>query len=254
MRNWTLEGKKALVTGGTKGIGRAIAEELAELGAEVLVVARDETNLEQMLILWENLGLNIDGIVADVSDADDRRTIMGVVKESWQSLDILINNVGTNIRKPAILYTEIELHQLFETNLFAALHLSQLCYPLLKNGNNSSIVNISSVAGLLHLRTGVVYGMTKAAMNQMTRNLAAEWATDGIRVNCIAPWYIHTPLADQVLQNETYYQAVIERTPMRRVGEPEEVAGLAAFLCMPAAAYITGQCIAVDGGFTINGF
>jgi Tropinone reductase 1 len=91
-------------------------------------------------------------------------------------------------------------------------------------------------------------------MNQMTRNLAAEWATDGIRVNCIAPWYIHTPLADQVLQNETYFQAVIERTPMRRVGEPEEVAGLAAFLCMPAAAYITGQCIAVDGGFTINGF
>jgi Tropinone reductase 1 len=96
--------------------------------------------------------------------------------------------------------------------------------------------------------------MTKAAMVQLTRNLAAEWAMDGIRVNAVAPWYISTPLAQTVLQNPTFYDSVISRTPMQKVGNPEDVAAATAFLCMPAAAYITGQCLAVDGGFSINGF
>lgn len=115
-------------------------------------------------------------------------------------------------------------------------------------------MNISSVAGLRHVRTGSIYGMTKAAMVQLTRNLAVEWATDHIRVNVVAPWYIRTPLAETVLRNPDYLNSVLDHTPMRRVGEPEEVSAAVAFLCLPAASYITGQCLSVDGGFEVNGF
>jgi Tropinone reductase 1 len=96
--------------------------------------------------------------------------------------------------------------------------------------------------------------MTKGAMNQLTKNLACEWAEDGIRVNAVAPWYIETPLAKAVLQDQSYLDNILQRTPMRRIGKPEDVAAAAAFLCMPGAAYITGQCLAVDGGFTVYGF
>ena len=254
VNHWNLSNRKALVSGGAKGIGRAIAGEFARLGAEVLIVARDEQILGDTIAEWLRQNLAVDGIVVDVSHGEDRLAIIDVVRESWGNLDILVNNVGTNIRKAATQFSADVIRRIFEINLFSAFELSRMSYPFLRDGENSGIVNISSVAGLTHLSTGAIYGMTKAAMAQMTRNLAVEWAKDGIRINCIAPWYIRTPLAEQVLQNEAYLKAVLQRTPLGRVGEPEEVAGLAAFLCMPLAAYITGQCIAVDGGFSVFGF
>jgi Tropinone reductase 1 len=132
--------------------------------------------------------------------------------------------------------------------------MSQLAYPFLKKSGNARVINISSVSGLKHLRTGVIYAMSKAAMIQFTKNLAVEWAPDNILVNCLAPWYIKTPLAEAVLKNPEYLKDVLDRTPLGRVGEPEEVAATAAFLCMPASSYITGQCLAVDGGFSVYGF
>jgi Tropinone reductase 1 len=140
------------------------------------------------------------------------------------------------------------------TNLTSAFHLSQLLYPALQQSAQGNIIFISSVSGLKHLRTGAIYAMTKAAMIQLTKNLAVEWAPDRIRVNALAPWYISTPLAEAVLQDEVYLQDVLARTPLGRVGEPAEVAAAAAFLCMPAASYITGQCLAIDGGFSVYGF
>ena len=251
---WSLKGKKALVTGGTKGIGKAIAAEFLALGAEVIIVARKTEDMQEVLEHWQSQKLPVSGFIGDMSKAEDRKAGILAVSEQWGMLDILVNNVGTNIRKKTDAYADMEYNLLLDTNLKSAFHLCQLAYPLLKINPQSRIINISSVAGIRHVRTGAIYGMTKAALNHLSRYLAVEWAPDGILVNAIAPWYIQTPLAESVLKNPEYLKQVLEHTPLQRVGQPEEVAAAAAFLCMPAASYITGQCLAVDGGFSVRGF
>ena len=254
LERWSLTGQIALVTGASKGIGAAVAAELLALGATVIAVARTAGPLEQQVATWQQQGLPAHALAADVSTPAGRTALLAEVAERWPQLHILVNNVGTNIRKPTLDYTEAEYRQLLATNLDSAWELSRGLHPRLVAAGGGSIVNISSVAGLTHVRTGAIYGMTKAALVQLSRNLAVEWAKHNIRVNCVAPWYIRTPLAEMVLKDETFLNSVLARTPLGRVGEPEEVAAAVAFLCLPAAAYITGQTLAVDGGFTVNGF
>lgn len=247
--NWTLQGKKVLVTGGTKGIGLAITRELLELGAEVLVVARNTKTIQGKVKHSANL-FTYEG---DLNNSDFRNDLVKRISENWGKLDVLVNNVGTNLRKKFAEYSESEIRQLFETNLFSMMQLTHACYPLLQKSGNASVVNMASVAGSTDVQSGPPYGMTKAAIIQFTKHLAAEWSADHIRVNAISPWYIETPLTEPVLSNPERLAKIIDRTPMGRVGKPEEVASLAAYLAMDKSSYITGQNIAVDGGFSVKG-
>jgi len=251
---WTLEGAYALVTGGTRGIGHAIASEILSLGGAVFVVARDADYLQQRLQEWESSGYHVSGLAGDIVNQADRKDIFREIKSEWGSLDILVNNVGTNIRKKAVDYTGEEYDQILSTNLHSAFDICQRAYPFLKQSKQGAVVNVLSVAGLTHLRTGAPYAMSKAALLQLTKNLAVEWAGDGIRVNAIAPWYTKTPMVEHLLKDKSYLHDILQRTPMKRIADPEEVASVAVFLCMPASSYVTGECIAVDGGFSVNSF
>ncbi|UCF73280.1 MAG: SDR family oxidoreductase [Deltaproteobacteria bacterium] len=251
---WRLEGRRALITGGTKGIGFATAQEILELGGSVYIVARTADAVERCLDSWRRRGFSVSGSAIDITLSGERKRLFEEISDQWNGLDILVNNVGTNIRKKAVEYAPDEFETIIETNMHSAFDMCQGSYPLLRKSDAGAVVNIVSVAGLTHVRTGAPYAMSKAALNQLTRNLAVEWADAGIRVNAVAPWYTRTPLAEQVLEDKDYLSSVLQRTPLGRIAEPREVAAVVAFLCMPAASYVTGQCIAVDGGFMVNGF
>jgi Tropinone reductase 1 len=251
---WTLEGKTALVTGGTKGMGRAIVDSFLSWGAEVFFVARNAQDIARVESELKDQSNRCHGIAADISQQADRERIVDLMNKRVEKLDILVNNAGTNIRNKIEDYTDEQINLIMDTNFISAFDLSRKILPLLKASGKASVVFNSSVAGINHIRTGSVYGASKAAIIQLTKNLAVEWAEHGIRVNAVAPWYINTPLVEDILADEAFLQEVHYRTPMKRVGEPHEVADVVTFLCMPAASFITGQSIAVDGGFTINMF
>ncbi|MEC0371444.1 SDR family NAD(P)-dependent oxidoreductase [Paenibacillus chibensis] len=252
---FTLEGRTALVTGAGRGIGRAIAIGLAEAGCNVALVSRTQADLEETAdIIRHNTKAQAYVIPADITD---RKQIEGAFEQlitETGRLDLLVNNAGMNIRTPALEVTDDQWETIVQTNLKSAFIASQTAGRYMKEHGGGKIINISSVGGHTALRTGVVYGSTKAALIQMTKVLALEWGKYGILVNAIGPWYFRTPLTEKILSDEQYMQDILDRTPLKRIGDLKEVVGPVVFLASDAANYMTGQTLLVDGGMSIYGF
>lgn len=253
--SFSLEGKRAFVTGAGRGIGRAIAVGLAEAGCVVGLMSRTRSDLEETAAIIQSS--NKGGSIVLPGDLTKRTEMEGAIAEfvsQTGGIDILVNNAGMNIRTPALEVTDDEWELIVQTNLKSAFVASQTAARYMKEQNEGRIINIASVGGHTALRTGVVYGSTKAALIHMTKVLAMEWAQYGIQVNAVGPWYFRTPLTEKLLSDEAYLKDILDRTPMKRVGNLEEVVGPVVFLASEAANYMTGQTLLVDGGMSIYGF
>lgn len=254
MKDWNLKNKKAVITGGTKGIGFATATEFLSLGAAVMIVARNEEEVNTTVSNWKKKGFEAFGVAADTSTIEGRIKLLESVKAKWQAVDVLVNNVGTNIRKQFNDYSSDEYQHIFNVNIFSTIEVTKMFFPFLQASGNASVINVASIAGMLDAETGIPYGMTKAAEIQLTKGLANEWAKHGIRVNTVSPWFTRTPLTAPLFDNPELMEKVLRRTPLSRVAGPEEMADAIAFFAMDKSSYITGQNIAVDGGMTVKAF
>jgi NAD(P)-dependent dehydrogenase (short-subunit alcohol dehydrogenase family) len=247
---WTLQNKTAVVTGGTKGIGKAIVSELLTLGANVIVIARNENDLLTCVNEWKQSGYTVKSIAADVTNYEAYPKILDQITNT--KIDILINNVGGNFPKKFIDYTTDDIHKIFNLNLISVIKFTQSMYEKLKASGNASVINISSIAGFEDVGTGSMYAMCKAALIQLTKSISVEWAPFNIRVNSIAPWFTSTERINTLLQDDALKNFVLKNTPLNRVANPNDVASAAAFLAMDAASYITGETIMIDGGYMAN--
>ncbi len=251
---WKLNSKKALITGSTRGIGKAVADEFLKLGAEVFIISRTQKDVDEEIKRHEKNGFNVFGMKCDVTEKEDRKKLFEKIESLWGKLDILVNNAGTNTRKPTLENTEEDFDMLLNLNSKSVFELCKIFHPMLAKSGYAAIVNIVSVAGITSVGTGSPYAISKAGIIHFTRYLAVEWAKDNIRVNSVAPWYIKTSLTEPVLKDKEKLERILSRTPMKRTGEASEVAAAIAFLAMPASSYITGECISVDGGFLKYGY
>jgi NAD(P)-dependent dehydrogenase (short-subunit alcohol dehydrogenase family) len=252
MNLFDLSGKVAIVTGSSRGIGRAIAEAFAEAGARVVISSRNEAPCEEVAAAIRAKGGQAIAIKCRISDHAQIENLVARTREKWGGVDILVCNAAIN---PHYGRLEDLTDQIFErmmmNNVLSNLWLSKLVVPDMKAKHDGSIIFISSIGGLKSSTVIAMYGVTKAADIALCRSLAAEWGPEGVRVNCIAPGLVETAFARALYEDPERRAKREAETPLRRLGQPEDIAGAALLLASRAGAFITGQTIIVDGGMMI---
>ena len=248
----TLKDKVAIVTGGGRGIGKAITQALAAAGANVVIASRKLENLEATALEFASLAGKVIPIACHVGQKDALERLVHQTLERVGPVDILVNNSATNIGQgPVLAVTDEMLDKMIEVNIKAALRLLRLIVPkMIERKSGGSIINIASIAGLRPQPGGLLYSFTKAGLLMMTRSWAQEFGPHNIRVNAIAPGLIQTDFSEFFWKDETRRRHYERASPLQRIGQPEEIAGLALYLASEAASFVTGQVLVVDGGVT----
>ena len=254
MKNmFSLKGKVAIITGGNGGIGKEIARAFAGMGANIVIAARNEqktTDAEREI--REAFGIQVLGLKVDVADERQVRRMADQTLEKFKRIDILVNNAGITIRKMPQDYQMSEWDEILRVNLRGVFLCSQAVYPAMKKTGGGKIINIGSMTSIFGSAKMAPYGASKGGIVQMMRSLAVAWAPDNIQVNAILPGWINTDLAIQARKDlPRIEERVMERTPVGRWGEPQDLAGAAIFLAASASDFVTGVALPVDGGFSI---
>ena len=248
-----LSGKVAVVIGGTSGIGRAIAHGLAEAGADVVPTSRRTEQVEAAAAEIEERGRRTLRLVSDVSDRASLQNVLEATVRAFGKVDILVNSAGRTKRAPTIDFAEEDWNDIMETNLTGTLRACQVFGRHMLEREYGRIINIASLSTFVALYEVAAYSASKAAVASLTKSLAVEWSASGICVNAIAPGVFRTALNEKLLDETGRGREFLMRTPMKRFGNVEELAGAAVFLASEAASFVTGEILTVDGGFLASG-
>ena len=244
-----LDNKVAIVTGASRGIGKAIAQAFAREGASVAICGRKQETLDQVAAESQGLGGRLFPVACHVGRADDIRRLVATAYGEFGRVDILVNNAGTNIaQEPCLQVDEAKFDKMVEINLKSAFRLIQAIAPGMCERGSGSIINIASIAGIRPQYYGLLYSMTKAALIMMTKSYAVELGPRGVRVNAIAPGLIKTVLSEYYWKSEERMEKIMDLQPVKHLGEPEDIAEAALLLASDGASYLTGQTVVIDGG------
>jgi NAD(P)-dependent dehydrogenase (short-subunit alcohol dehydrogenase family) len=246
-----LSGRVALVTGASKGLGRAEALGLAKAGCDLALCARDARGLQETRAAAESSGIRAETFEMDVLRRDSIGRAVAAVVASFGKIDILVNNAGVNVRKTTLDLSEEEWDRVLDTNLKGYFLVAQAVAPHMIRQQRGKVINISSIFGAVGMNNQLAYACSKGGINQMTKVMAIEWAPHNVHVNAIGPTYFETPLVATLRNDPERFRFINERTPMGRWGQPEELEGTVIFLASKASDFITGQTIYIDGGWTI---
>ncbi len=250
---FSLSGKSAIVTGGSKGLGKAMAQALAEAGADVLITSRHQDEVEETAAaIHSATGQRIIGVQADVTKRDDVEAMVQRALTEFGKIDVLVNNAGINIRKPLLELSDDEWQQVMDINLTGPMLCARAVGRHMVERRSGKVINISSTLGVIGIPGRTPYASTKGGLIQFTRTLALEWAPYNVNVNAICPGPFVTPLNRVLLENPEVYQQFVSKIPLGRFADPKELSGAVIFLASEASSYVTGATLFVDGGWTAH--
>lgn len=248
-----LQGKVAVVTGSSRGIGRAIAERLAEHGAKVVVTSRKLDACEEVVSAIHAKGGEAFAHACNISRKEDLQGLVNAAIQKWGGIDVLVCNAAVNpYYGPSINMPDDAYDKVMNSNVRSNFWLCNMVLPQMAERGGGAIVVVSSIAGILGSPTLGVYGISKAADMALVRNICVEWGPKNIRANCIAPGLVRTDFARTLWENPETYAQTVKAYPLRRIGEPDEIAGAAVFLAGPSGSFMTGQTIVIDGGGVVG--